>query len=184
MTSEPPSLANESRGHLPRTAPRWTTLVALWAIAVALISLLSPRWKLIPLLGGATIYSKRSITFGPGIVEFLFLLAATGCCISLLRTPTNPVLRTTGGLIALAGSMGASMVLAGIPAEAVGYSLSPTPSVRIGQVAIGTAAVALLIPYGSIFQHRILDPKDREGAPHPARNSPPTEFELDSEEPG
>lgn len=169
---------------LPPTAPRWTTLLCLSGLAVGAISLLYPRWRLVPLLGGSTIYSKRSISFAPGIVEALFLAAAAGCCISLLRTPARPAPRTTGALIALAGAFTASMVLARIPPEARGYSLSPTPGLRIGQAAILASAIALLIPYGSVFHNRILSPEAREAAPHPARESLPKGATLDDEEPG
>lgn len=169
---------------LPETAPRWTSLLALWAVAVGLVSLLYPRWRLQPLLGGGPIYSKRSITFGPGVVTALFLAVAAGCCISLTRNPARPAPRTAGGVTSLAAAFAASMVLAEIPPEAVGYSLTPTPGLRMGQVAIAAAALALLIPYGSVFQHRVLTPEAREASPHPARESLPEGLELDDEEPG
>ncbi len=148
------------------------------------MALAFPRWRLTPLLGGPDIYSRRSLTFGPGKVMAVLLLAAVGSCASLLRNPRRPAARTVSALVALAGAFAASVVLASIPKEAVGYSLAPTPAVRVSQFAIGMAVVALLVPYGTLFHHRILSPEEREGSPHPARESLPSGVELEEEEPG
>ncbi len=169
---------------MPARAPRWTTLIALFSISGAAASLWYPRWKLIPLLGGGNIFSKRSIAFLPGKLEAACLAAAGVFCVSLLFATARPAPRTAGALLALAGAFVSSMSLAKIPNEAVGYSLSPTIGVRLSQVFIGASALALLIPYGSVFEHRILSPESREATAHPLRGSPPKEFEMSDEEPG
>ncbi|MER3396589.1 MAG: hypothetical protein C4318_03935 [Acidimicrobiia bacterium] len=164
--------------------PRWTTLLALTGTATAGFSLMWPRWRLVGPLGGNPIYSKRSIEFAPGIIEAIFLVVAAGACISLLKHPANPGWRSAGAIAALCGAFVSSLELATIPREAIGYSLSPTPPVRAGSLAIIVGIITLLVPYTRALQHRVMSPEERMGSPHPIRAHPPPELNLEEDEPG
>ena len=166
----------------PQFAPRWATLLSLTAISGSLLCLAFPRWRLVSLLGGPPIYSRPSITFGPGQVQAAFLLCAWALCVSLLRNPAAFRARAGAALLALAAALLASLVLAQIPREGQGYSLGPTSAVRIGQFLMIPAVFGLLWPFGSRFHGRVLPPESRAGQPHPAFLDP--DPSAQTEEPG